>query len=192
MKLFGYEIKKSTSKIHQLHKDYKAVIEFGFEIDGVKYYEFKNLLDMPSLRYKKCLEFIREAEMSITSTDLSEMLKISLEYLNKGNVTQSIIIQNAVINLATQYIETDTFYRLFSCCFFTLEEDLTDYDYDYNESKIKAFKTEDLPSFFLKQPIRRYIPLPSISQQDLTIFSKMSKVNKEQLQRIKLDYIKNM
>ena len=192
MKIFGYEIKRINTKVHQLHRDYKTVIEFAFEIDGVKYYEFKNILDMPSIRYKKCMEFIREAEMSITSSDLVELIKMSMDYINKGNLARSIIIQNGITNLASQYMETDTFYRLFSCCFFDLEEDLTDYDYDYNELKIKSFKTETIPDFFLKEPIKRYIPQPNILPKDLLVFSKITKTNKEHLQKIKSEYIKGL
>ena len=188
MRILGFEIRRINEKKLSLHPDHNVTVQFAFELKGVKYYEFKNLLDAPTLRYKKVMEFIREAELSITSNELVELIKMSMDYLDKGNASKSIVIQNTILNLASQFMEADTFYRLFSCVFFTLEEDVTDYDYDYNEQKIVDFKSEKIPDFFLKEPIKRYLPQPNISEQDLNTFLRITKANRSHLQQIKSNY----
>jgi len=191
MRLFGYEIRKVKKNFNCLHPLIKASTEFAFEIDGKEYHTFKNLLDMPAPRYQRIQEFIREAEMRITSTELIDFIEMIEGALNKGKVTDAIIFLNAIKNLTSQYIETDTFYRLFTCLFFDLEEDIIDYDFDYNEEKLKLFKAQPATSFFFQEPMKRYLPQIDISEEDLAIFLKQTSIHKEYIQRIKNEYIKN-
>lgn len=191
MKLFGYEIRKVKTNLTCLHPEAKALTQFAFEIDGKEYYEFKSLLDMPAPRYQRIQEFIREAEMRLTSKDLAEFIDLIKEAINKGKITDAVIFLGAMQNLSSQYIETDTFYRLFTCLFFDLDEDITDYDFDYNEVKLELFKSQPQTAFFFSQPMKRYLPQIDISEQDLAVFLKQTEVNKQYLQDIKTDYIKN-
>ena len=103
----------------------------------------------------------------------------------------NFIFLNGVENLTSQYIETDTFYRLFTCLFFDLDEDITDYDFDYNESKLEAFKSQPKTAFFFSQPMKRYLPQIDISEQDLEVFLKQTEVHHQYIQDIKSAYIKN-
>ena len=124
MRIFGYEIRKVKTNLTCLHPQVKTLTEFAFEIDGKEYHQFKSLFDMPAPRYQRIQEFVREAEMRLTSEDLLYTFKKTKEHLNKGEITDAIILQSKAENLATQYIETDTFYRLFTCLFFDLDEDI--------------------------------------------------------------------
>lgn len=192
MKLpFGYELRKIKSNYTCLHPDLKTLTEFAFEIDGKEFFTFKNLLDMPAPRYQRIQEFIREAEMRITSKELNEFITIIKEALNKGKITDAIIFLNAMENLTNVYIETDTFYRLFTCLFFDLDEDVTDYDFDYNESKIELFKAQPATSFFFSKPMSKYLPAANISEQDLDTFLKQTEVNKIYMQSLKNDFTEN-
>lgn len=192
MRLFGYEIRRVRKNQHTcLHPDVKAVTEFAFEIEGKEFYSFKNLLDMPAPRYQRIQEFMREAEMRITSESLSDFIGLVKDALNKGKITDAVIFLNSVENLTSQFIETDTFYRLFTCLFFDLEEDITDYDFDYNEYKIKLFKSQPANSFFFQKPMRMYLPQVDISEQDLEVFLKQTDIHKQFLQKIKSDYLQS-
>lgn len=184
MRIFGFEIRRVNDKeFTALHPDFKTLVEYAFTVNGVEYFEFKTLLDMPTLRYKKVMELIREAEMSLKSVDLVKYLEKSISFLEKGELAKSIVIQNSISALASQFMETDTYYRLFSAVFFTLDEDISDYDYDYNEQKIELFKKEKIDDFFFREPMKRYLPQTNISPKDLEVFSKLTNVNKEMLQR---------
>ena len=191
MRLFGYEIRKIKNNLNCLHPLIKSSIEFAFDIDGKEFHTFKNLLDMPAPRYQRIQEFLREAEMRITSKDLTDLIEVIKDALNKGKITDSIIFLNAIENLTSQYVETDTFYRLFTCLFFDLDEDITDYDFDYNEEKLALFKSQPMTSFFFSQPMKKYLPQVDISKQDLEVFLKQTNAHHEYIRKIKNDYIKN-
>lgn len=189
MKLLGYNIERIKKK-NALHPDFKRLTEYAFEIDGQEFYHFKNYLDMPARRFQKMNEFIAEVEMRITRDDLAEYLSICKEAINKGKMTDLIGIIQGIEYRLDQFIETDTYYRLFSCAFFTLDEDITDYDYDLNETKIALFKSQPIDSFFLNYPMSEYLPQMDISKEDLQTFLKMSKVSNEYLRKIKSEYTK--
>lgn len=191
MRILGHEIRKVKKNTTCLHPEFKTVTEFAFEIEGKEFYTFKNLLDMPAPRYQRVNEFIREAEMRITSTNLIEMVGLIKDALNKGKITDAVIFLTAVESLTNQYIETDTFYRLFTCLFFDLDEDVTDYDFDYNEDKIKLFKSQPKAAFFFSQPMRQYLPQIDISQHDLEVYLKQTDANHQHLQNIKNAYTKS-
>ena len=191
MRLFGYEIRKIKNNLTCLHPQVKTLTEFAFDIEGKEFHTFKNLLDMPAPRYQRIQEFIREAEMRITSKDLLDFIEIIKDAINKGKITDAVIFLGAMENLTSQYIETDTFYRLFTCLFFDLDEDITDYDFDYNESKIELFKSQPVTSFFFSQPMKKYLPQIDISEQDLEVFLKQTNAHRDYIQQIKSDYIKN-
>ena len=192
MRFFGFELRRVKDNMTCLHPVHKTVTEFAFEIDGKEFYQFKNMLDMPAPRYQRIQEFIREAEMRITSKELNETIELVKDALNKGKVTDAIILLSIIENLSNLYIETDTFYRLFTCLFFDLDEDITDYDFDYNEYKIKLFKSQPATAFFFNQPMRSYLPQIDISEKDLEVFLKQTKVSEQYASKVKSDYTKNI
>lgn len=175
MKIANYELRK-IHKGTALHPDYKKAIEFAFEINGVEYFAFKTLADMPSERYYKSSEFMAELEMRMSRVTLSEYLNKMEELINQGNFGKVAAIVEEMKYRTSMLIETETLYRLASCVFFTLEEDITTYDYDYNDEKIAIFKREKIDSFFLKEPVKRFIPLPTISADDLALCLKLTEV----------------
>jgi len=188
---FGFELIRPKPKT-ALHPDYKTLVEFAFEIEGVSHYSFKNAIDMPPKRFQRMNQFIREVELRMNSKDLLEDMNLIKEAANKGELTSVVEVAIGVIYRAEQFIETDTFYRLFTCAYFTLEEDLTDYDYDYNESKIELFKSEPIGDFFFRQPLRKYLPQIDISSKDFQTFSKLTKRNKLNTQKIRSEITKSL
>lgn len=192
MRIFGFELRRVKDNKTCLHPVFKTVTEFAFEIDDKEFYQFKNMLDMPAPRYQRIQEFIREAEMRITSKELNETVELVKDALNKGKITDAIVLLTIIENLSNLYIETDTFYRLFTCLFFDLEEDITDYDFDYNEDKIRLFKSQPATAFFFNQPMKRYLPQIDISEADLEVFLKQTKVSEQYASKLKSDYTKNM
>lgn len=175
MKIFNYELRK-IHKGTALHPDYKKLIEFAFEIDGEEYYAFKTIADMPSERYYKSSEFMVELELRIKRETLLSYLTKMEELGNQGNFGKMLAIIEELKYRTEMLIETETLYRLASCVFFTLDEDITGYDIDYNDEKIAKFKKQKIDSFFLKEPVSRFIPLAGISAEDLALCLKLSEV----------------
>jgi hypothetical protein len=181
MGIFGFEIRRVKKNLTCLHPQVKTLTEFAFEIDGREFHQFKNLLDMPPARYQRAEEFIREAEMRITGKDLLKATEAIKKAVNKGDLTRVVLIVSAMENLCKQFIETDTFYRLFTCLFFDLDEDITDYDFDYNEEKLKLFKSQPRNAFFFTQPMKNWLPQIDLSEQDLEVFLVQTEAHKKHL-----------
>ena len=171
--------------ITALHPKFKSLVEYGFTIDGQDYYQMKSIVDMPALRYMKIEEFIRDAEMRISSKELTELMEDQIAFINKGEMTNVAAIAMGIIHRLGQFMDTDTFYRLFSCAFFTLDEQLNDYDYTIGDKKIEAFKSEKASAFFFRKPIKEYLPQVNISKDDMNTYLKLTKANNEFLNEIK-------
>lgn len=180
-----------------VHPVINKPVKLAFTIDddmgrSQKFYEFCNLMDMPPIRWEQMNHFIREAEMRITGEELTELATIAKDSLNsdKPKVADCVSILDAIINMTNLYLETDTFYRVFSTLFITLDEPIEEYDIDYNDSKIEFFKGVPEVSFFLSKPITTYLPQVNLSPKDLRIFLGATKQGKKLIQEIKNAYTK--
>ena len=184
MNIFGFSITRPKTKT-ALHKDNKKLTEFAFEIEGTKFYHFKNYLDMPVLRYSKLNEFIREAELRMTRDDLKEYLESIVSALEQGKIIDVSKFITLIDFRLDSFLELGTYYRLFSCAFFTEDEDLTIYDVDYNDWKIEQFKKEPAHSFFLRSPMKELLPPADLSEEDIKTFLKAQNVSKQYEQKIR-------
>ena len=178
MKLGPLEIRK-PNKGTALHPEYKKAIEFAFEIAGIEYFQFKNLADMPSERYYSVSEKITEVEMRIDRQSLMDYMNKIEELINQGSIGKIAAITEEIKFRTEMLCETETLYRLASSIFFTIDEDLTTYDLDFNDAKIAIFKKEKISDFFFKEPIKRFIKLPDISQQDLELCLKLTEAREK-------------
>lgn len=167
--------KKQPKQHTAIHPEYKKLVEKVFSIDGVDYYEFKNLLDMPHKRFNSAVRFWTEFEMRIDAKELKTLIDQSMKHLDEGNVTRSIIIQNTIKERTELLISIECSWRLASCVYFTKDESLDDYDYDIGDEKIKAFKKVGLESFFLSEPFNRFLPDLNLSSIDLMAIEQLEK-----------------
>jgi hypothetical protein len=186
MNIFGFHISISRPKnLTALHYQVSGFTEYAFTIDGQDFYHFKNYIDMPALRYQMMNAFISEAEMRMTRDECKEYLQFIKDAINGSKFTDAVTYLNQIEFRLDQFIETDTFYRLFSCAFFTKDEDITIYDFDYNDWKIELFKKQPATSFFFKSPIKDLLPQVDISDQDLEAFLIQTRAVKKVLQEIR-------
>lgn len=174
MKIFNFEIRKIRDKT-PLHPDYRKRIDCAFTIGDTDFYELKEIGDMPTERYSKCMQHLEEMNMRLDSQTLTQYIDEIQKELNQGNLTQIAVYINALKKQTEMLFETETFYRLASCIFFTLDEDLTDYDYDYGDWKIEKFKSEGIDNFFLHEPVKKLIPQIDSLHGDLQSWEAESK-----------------
>lgn len=162
---------KKTETPHTIiHPDYKKLIEYVTTIEGRKLYKFKNLLDMPHDRYNKCTRFSTEVNMRLDSETLKESLEQIIEFANQGNFTKVMGVVHILMEMTNMLISIDASYRLASCVYFWDNEDLTDYDFEIGDHKISLFKKMRLDDFFLKEPMKNFLPQMSISEQGLEAY----------------------
>ena len=134
---------------------------------------------MPKDRFRKANELLINCEWSISTEDLKDYSQKIRQANDKANTKAVDKVLDALDYSISLFIDTDVYMRLFSCAFFTLDEDLTDYDYDIGEQKMRAFKKHGIPSFFLKEPISRYLPQINLSKEIIETFSKLTTVKRD-------------
>lgn len=178
-----YRVRKDTC----LDRQYEKKIELAFELNGVEYFWFKDLADMPVQRYHKVSQFLAETDLRLTRADIQDYCQLISESLNKGNITRASTLIADMEYRNQMFIETETFYRLYSCVFFTKDEDLKEYDFGLGDEKIAIFKKEKIGSFFLQEPCRRFLPQVDISAEDLEAFLKIGNVRREFSALLKAD-----
>ena len=186
-----HELIEKPPKATCLHPEFRKLIEYGFTCEGKKYYRMKNTIDLPIRRWHKVEEFIRHAEMRITRKDLVEILDLCIDKANQGKLTDMVMLINSIKHLTEMFIETDTYYDLFSAMFFDEDEIIEEYDYDYNKAKIEAFKRQPPDAFFLQEPLRTLMPFQNISGSDILTYSKATEDRKKSVEKIKYDSTKN-
>ena len=169
----------SNGKPQKIHPKNEKSISKAFKVEGEQFYEFDNLSDCPAGRYFRIQQFMVELNLRIDKDTLVKLLDASLKAVDDGDITRSVIIQTDIKNRTEFIVETETAYRLASAAFFTLDEDLTTYDFDYNQKKIEKFKKERISTFFLTRPMKRLIPQINISGEDLEIYLKMTEAQRQ-------------
>jgi hypothetical protein len=178
MKIFNFEITR-VRKNTVFHPDYRLKTEFAFNLHGVEYFWFNNLLDMPVKRYQKCSQFISETSLRLSREDIEQYTDVITKALNEGNITRASMMLGELKYQNEMFIEADTFFRLYSCVFFTKDEDLTDYDFEIGDKKIEEFKKGKVEDFFLSEPCKKFLPQLDISTEDLNMFLKVSETRKK-------------
>lgn len=182
---FNLEIKQRPKPNTRFHPDYKLKTEFAFRLGETDYFWFNSLLDMPTKRYQKCSQFITETDLRLSRDDIKDYIEVIEKAINENNITRAVMMLGEMKYQNQMFIETDTFYRLYSCVFFTEHEDLTDYDFEVGDKKIEEFKKHNIADFFLSEPAKRFLPQVSISEEDLNLFLKLSENRKKFRQHLK-------
>lgn len=115
---------------------------------GNQYYEFVNIADMPETRRMEYNSLREEAVMGIsrellinifdgiiTANDNNEKSKVG---------TEAFLAKDMLRNITSKEI----LYKMASLMYFTEDEDISLYDLDYNNEKIKLFKRVENQGFF--------------------------------------------
>ena len=148
------------------------LVEKALWIDGEVYYRFKNLADMPYLRYLRMLQFSTEVQMRIDSETLSESLDAMEAALEAGKGTEIAKLIAVLKEKTRLLISTDAIYRLLSCVFFTDDEYLDDYDFDVGDKKIELFKKKvNILEMLSHESAKKFIPQIDLSEGDLVAYS---------------------
>lgn len=170
---------KSPRPNTAIHPVYKKLIEKIATINGRNLFAFKSLLDMPHNRYNKCTRFATEFNMRLDSEILRNSIDSALNAANEGNFTKVIGILTLLDEHTNMLISVEASYRLASCAYFWEDEDLTDYDFEIGDDKIKEFKKVKLDDFFLSEPMNKFLPQMNLSVTDLVRSSQYEKELKE-------------
>ena len=185
MKLnFWKKNKKNPKSYNIYHEDFSDKIEPAldnegkqFEVDGIKYYRFKQDSFMPWGRYKMLSMFIKQVDLRMTPQILGGFIdKIEKNISGeKGNVNltkcfEALMAMKARLALT---FEIETVYSYASVVYFDDTENLYDYDKTTNDKKIARWREANTIDFFYMRPMGELFGLKNISKPDLEAYIKV-------------------
>jgi hypothetical protein len=149
----------------------KRIVE-AFVLDGITYYTFDDIFNIPVERAFSAIDHYNEMQQRCTRDYLISHLDAQNEILSSKKID---ITKLAQLNLNLKerlemIFDADLLYKLASVVYFDSSESPYKYDYKYGIEKIRRFKKADVDAFFLKTPIRNYLPFKDISADDLRTY----------------------
>lgn len=164
-------------------KDRHDQIEFAFTSGGINYFRFSADVNIPFQRAIAARDILTEELWQITPAVLQAwnesliQLVISQKVATDKKLYEIGILANRLKEqLSMSFSFTRTF-KLASVLYFDENENPLDYQYPYNEKKMKHWMANnDVPGFFLSLPDSEYIPsLQELSKNSQTYLEAESK-----------------
>lgn len=157
----------SNEKFNIYHPDVADSIELAFEVGLIKYYRFKSEFRLPTGRYKYHYKYLQLNALRIDPDRLKVEIADAISWISgerkKIDITKCAQILEGVKTMASLPFDPELARKLASVSFFTDEEDLSTYDEEYGEKKIKFWKENNFNDFFLTMPVGELLNLNGIS-----------------------------
>ncbi len=162
-------------------------LEFAFECNKVKYYEFKDKNSMPFQRGLDALIFFEELQNGVTRDYILNHIEVMKKCTEVKN-GKSLDLKNMFIEIARfeerlkYIISPEIIYKVASVAFIDDKESVLRYDHEYNKHKIESWKKYG-DGFFLHEPLKKLIPfLNTYADSSLTYLRVVDKI--ESLQKV--------
>jgi len=168
--------------------DFPHHVEEAFICDGIQYYQFSSDFKIPCQRALKTITFSNEMAM-----------RVDREFLKKHTEAVEGILQSQKIDIyklklyndqlrdrLNWIVDTDLVYKLASIVYFDSTEDPSDYDFEYNQKKIEAWKKNvSIHDFFYSAPLLALVPHLKDLEVNLLEYSQVTaQIKKQQLVNI--------
>lgn len=174
MKLLERFKKKVEYKEGQIlfhpNKKIESPIAYAFECEGKHYFRFSNDYEIPKGRFQFVQKFYHETTLKVTAEDLKGFCQAIKEGCNKGELGKVYKLADELEYRDTWLFEPESLLRFASAIYFTLDEDVTNYDFDYNEKKMTSFKKKRMLQYFLMKLMNGQNLLSGLSESDLEAY----------------------
>jgi hypothetical protein len=176
---------KEGDIIFHPNKNIESPLLYCFECDGKHYFRFSNDYEIPKGRFQFVQKFYHETTLKISSDDLKKFCIAIKDSCNKGNLGDAYKLADELEYRDTWLFEPETLLRFASAIYFTLDEDVTNYDFDFNDKKIELFKKKNMLRHFLMTLMNAPQTLSDLSEEDLrTYLRQLIERTKKQLELI--------
>lgn len=149
----------------------------AFVSDGVQYYMMKDSFNSFCGRALSGLSVYEQWEMRCSREFLVDWHNALDKLLNSNPIQLQEIIKLKLLmgeRMAFALPTEEIVYQFASVLFFDESESPYAYDPEYGKQKIERWKkSHDIADFFLTVPIKTFIPLPNLSEQDLKTYYKV-------------------
>ena len=176
---------KGTKKIFP---GQKFVIDFAFEVGGIKYYQLNDVYNMPYERGLMALAIYEETRMKCSREYLTKHVDAIRSLLHEKKI--DIYKINALNEQMSQRLDfsldTDLLYKLASVVYFDKNENPAIYEPDYCAKKIEHRKKhKGTKDFFLQKPLQELIPFLKSVDFDLETYSQaIEQINEIHLENL--------
>lgn len=164
--------------VKQLFPNTEAIIEEAFKIDGVTYYRFADLNNLPYKRGLMAYAVYNELDMRCTREYLVLHADAINNILSKPEINVFDIkkLNDQMMQRLQLTTDVDLMYKLASVAYFDKNENPESYDQAYCEKKIAHWKKHSsVEAFFLSQPLMELLPFLSNADVDLNTYSELNK-----------------
>ncbi len=150
-------------------------LEFVFEIGGRRFFKFSNMNNMPPLRGLKTMVFYTEMQMKTTFEYLEYHTQATESILMKDRINIFDIkkLNDQLKERLTIAADIELMLKVASIIIVDENEDIMDYDFDYNAKKIAYWKKHQGMDFFLNAPIQELFPILKDMNGSLEMYSKV-------------------
>jgi hydrogenase maturation factor HypF (carbamoyltransferase family) len=176
-----FKIKKPQDV--KIHPRYDKHIKYSFSVGNKHYYRFLNDYDIFENRFRYLKTYWQEVENKMTSNDINQFMEAIKKYINDGKYIEAGQLADEVSYRSKWLFEPTSLYKFASVIHFDLQEDVTDYDMQYNNDKIRLWaKKKELLRDFLKELMENAGELLTISSSDFQdyLFQLQKKIEKQQ------------
>jgi len=149
------------------HPKLNIPIKYLFSIGNKPYYQCVNEYEMPSKRLAFAKKFYIEMQNRITSEVLLDFINATKERINEGKLGEAYRLMDELEYRTKWLFDPESVMRFASVLYFDLEENIYDYDFEYNLRKISEFEKKKLLGTFLKMLFEAQSALSNLSEQDL-------------------------
>ncbi len=176
------------------HPRYDKQIKYGFTVGSKHYYRLLHDYDIFESRFRYLKTFYQEVENKLTSNDINQFADATGKYiedyeksLHKGEPQPDLLAKAKDLQSEVKYrsewlFEPTSLYKYASVFYFDLQEDILDYDVEYNHEKIVYWsKKKTLLILFLKELMTGVDNLLALSKEDFnTYLSELQQKNDKQ------------
>lgn len=193
-KLFLFLAEKTQVKPQVWKLETGHVVEPAFYDDGIQHFMMNDVFNIYNQRGLVALDVFDQWQKRCTYEYLVAVVTKRKEIYRRTPFTTDDLLELKQIDndvderLKFVVATPDIAWKLASVIFFDEKESPYRYDEKYNNEKIERWKkSKSIEDFFLSVPIGKFIPLPELSKNDLSIFFQtVEKIEKIHNQRVGL------
>ena len=194
---YNFLFKIKDPKIITVHPRYDKQIKYGFSVGSKHYYRLAHDYDIFESRFRYIKTFYQEVENKLTSTDINEFADATNKYLedyekslHKGEPAPLLLTQAKELQKELKYrsewlFEPTSLYKYASVFYFDLQEDIVEYDVEYNHDKIIYWsKKKTLLRLLLEELMTGVENLLALSKDDFQTYLSTIQVQKDKQQKL--------
>lgn len=166
------------------HPRYNKHIKYEFSVGGKHYYRFLADYDIFENRFRYLQTYYDDANRKVSAKDITDFTEATIKLINKQKLVEAGALQKELQHRVKEWVfEPTTLFKYASVLYFDLQENIEDYDIDYNNTKIELWsKKKNILRMILKDLMTGAESLLSLSKDDFNnyLYQLQEKLDKQQ------------